>query len=264
MVSAPLADWMRKMHPLRLQYELFSDANPLMGSVAMLAGQVRRNRKPMTGENPFTVAQENLSNQIVTALDAWRVAAEKLSEQTFLAVYGAPTLQAALGVDPAANGRLRMATKSPLHRELLEKKIAELKSRIAVGGVREAVIRGVLYAGMGRAAVDERGFELARQIRKAHGDLPVSEFKALVREQFAILLVDEKAALAAIPSMLPADAETKEKAYGLIKEVLGARGELSAEDNKRMGEIARLFGVDGGTARGHLREVPKKPQAKAS
>ena len=264
MVSAPLADWMRKMHPLRLQYELFSDANPLMGPVAMLADQVRDNRKPVVGENPFAIAQENLSNQIVKALDAWREASEKLSEQTFLAVYSAPALQAALGVDPAANGRLRMATKSPLHRELLEKKIAELKSRTTVGGVREAVIRGVLYAGMGRAAVDERGFELARRIRKAHGDLPIAEFKALIREQFAILLVDEKAALAAIPAMLPADAETKEKAYRLITEVLGARGELSAEDNQRLTEIARLFGMEGGLARGHLREVPKKPQAKAS
>ena len=117
---------------------------------------------------------------------------------------------------------------------------------------------------MGRAAVDERGFELARRIRKAHGDLPIAEFKALIREQFAILLVDEKAALAAIPSMLPADAGAREKAYDLITEVLGARGELSPEDSRRVGEVARLFGLDGGPVKGHLREVPKKPQAKAS
>jgi pimeloyl-ACP methyl ester carboxylesterase len=264
MVSAPVANWMSKLHPLRLQYEMFSDANPLMGSVALLADQVRNNRKGVAGDNPFVAMQENLSNQIVTALDAWREATEKLAERTFLAVYGAPTLQAAVGIDPAANGRLRMATKSPLHRELLERKIAELKSRIPVGGVREAVIRGLIYAGMERAALDERGFELARRIRKANGGLPISEFKALVREQFTILLVDEKAALAAIPSMLPSDAEAREKAYGVIAEVFAARGEPSAEDSKRLSEVARLFGVEGGPARGHLREVPKKPQAKAS
>ena len=247
-----------------MQYELFSDANPLMGSVALIADQVRNNRKTVASDNPFAAMQENLSNQIVTALDAWREATEKLAEKTFLAVYGAPTLQAAVGIDPAANGRLRMATKSPLHRELLEKKIAELKSRIPVGGVREAVIRGLIYAGMERAAVDERGFELARRIRKANGGLPIAEFKALVREQFAILLVDEKSALDAIPSMLPPDAEAREKAYGVIAEVFAARGEPSAEDSKRLSEVARLFGVEGGPARGHLREVPKKPQAKAS
>ena len=94
--------------------------------------------------------------------------------------------------------------------------------------------------------------------------MSIADFKALVREQFNILLIDEEAALAAIPSMLPSDAQTREKAYGLINELMSARGELSTEDKKRMGEIARLFGTDGGTASPRLREVTKKPQAKAS
>ena len=85
---------------------------------------------------------------------------------------------------------MRKAAKSPLHRELLQKRIAELKSRIPVGGLREAVIRGLLYAGMARAAVDERGFEAVRRIRRTHGDMPLSDFKALVREQFYMLLID--------------------------------------------------------------------------
>jgi hypothetical protein len=32
--SAPLARWLQKLHPLRLQFELFSDANPLMAGIA--------------------------------------------------------------------------------------------------------------------------------------------------------------------------------------------------------------------------------------
>ena len=263
-VGAPVADWMRQLHPLRLQYELFSDQNPAMASIAALAGQVRDNRKGVASDNPFVAMQENFSNQIVTALDAWRQASETLSERMFLAIYGSSTLQAAVGIDPAATNRLRKATKNPLHRELLQKRIAELKSRIPVGGLRAAVIRSLLYAGMKRAAVDERGFELARHIREAHGDIPIADFKALVREQFNILLIDQEAALAAIPSMLPPEMETREKGYDLIKQVLSARGELSAEDKKRISEVARLFGLEAGGTRPQLREVPKKPQAKAS
>src|SRR4029450_6496681 len=56
-VGAPVADWMRQLHPLRLQYELFSDQNPAMTSVAALAGQVRENRKGATDDNPFVVMQ---------------------------------------------------------------------------------------------------------------------------------------------------------------------------------------------------------------
>jgi pimeloyl-ACP methyl ester carboxylesterase len=244
MVNSPMAEWMQQLHPLRLQYEFFSNANPLMAPVATLAEQVRKDRKPSEANNPFVAMQENASRQIVAGLDAWRDMTEALAERTFLTIYGLPSLQAAVGLDPAATRPLRQAAKSPLHQELLQKRIAELKSRIPIGGLREAVIRGLLYAGMTRAAIDERGFELTRRIRQAHGDIPLSDFKALVREQFNMLLIDQEGALRAIPAMLPSDAEERRKAFDLIKQVLGARGEMSPEDEKRMSEVARLFDVD--------------------
>ena len=253
-----------QMHPLRLQYELFSDQNPAMAPVAGLAEQVRNNRKPVGSDNPFVAMQEQFSDQIVAGLDAWREASEKIAERTFLAIYGSPTLQAAVGVDPAGTQRLRKAPKNPLHRELLQKRIAELKSQIPTGGLRAAVIRGIVYAGMDRAAVDERGFEMARRLREEHGDMSVADFKALVREQFNILLIDEEAALAAIPSMLPSDAETREKGIRTDSTDHQRPRRTIAEGKKRMGELALLFGVGGNATPSHLREVAKKPQAKAS
>jgi pimeloyl-ACP methyl ester carboxylesterase len=264
MVNAPMAEFLRQMNPLRLQYELFSDANPAMNPVGALAERVRENRKSATGENPFIALQENLSSQIVRTLDAWRDVSEMVAERTFLSVYGSPPLQAAMGIDAGASRRLRKAPKNPLHQELQQKRIAELRSRIAVGGVREAIIRGILYTGMARAAVDERGFELARRIRDAHGDMPISDFKALVREQYFMLLIDEPAALAAIPSMLPPSVEIRQKAYGLINQIMSGRGDLSAEDNKRLNEIARLFDVAGGATRPQVHQISKKPKVKAS
>jgi Protein of unknown function (DUF3141) len=244
LVSSPLAQWMQQMHPLRLQYEMFSNANPMMAPVTALAEEVRKDRRPAAADNPFVALQENVSRQIVAALDGWRDMSEAMAERTFLAVYGQPTLQAAAGIDPADT------------RPLL----------IPVGGLRAAVIRALLYVGMGRAAVDERGFEAVRRIRRAHSDIPLSTFKALVREQFNMLLVDTDAALAAIPSMLPSDAQTRREAFDLIRQALSARGEFSAEDSKRMDAVARLFGVDAGTAP-NLAVVPSAPtqaHAKAS
>jgi Protein of unknown function (DUF3141) len=241
--STPMADWMQQFHPLRLQYELFSNANPMMAPVATMAEQVRQHRKAVPADNPFLAMQEAASRQIVAALDGWREATEAMAERTFLAVYGLPQLQTAAGIDRASTRPLRQAAKSPLHQELLEKRIAELKARIPVGGLREAVVRSLLYAGMARAAVDERGFETVRRIRETHGDLPLPAFKALVREQFNMLLIDRDAALAAIPSMLPPDAEARRTGLDLIRQVLASRGELSDEDKKRMDEVARLFGV---------------------
>ena len=262
--NSPMADWLHQMHPLRLQYELMSDANPMMAWVSTLADQVRKDRRPVAADNPFVAMQENFSRQVVAGLDRWRDMTEALAERAFLTTYGTPTLQAAAGIDSDANRPLRKAAKSPLHRELLQSRIADLKARMSVGGIREAVIRGLLYAGMSRAAVDERGFEAVRRIRREQGDLPLSNFKALVREQFNMLLVDTDAALAAIPAMLPADAKTRQEGLQLIGQVLEARGPLPAEGKERMQRIARLFEEDPSTSKNPFRHNRKELQAKAS
>jgi len=266
LVSSPVAEWMQRLHPLRLQFELFSNANPMMAPVAAMAEQVRTNRRPAAQDNSFIALQEQASRGIVAALDAWRDASEALAERTFLTLYGLPSLQAAAGIDPAATTPLRKPARNPMHHELLQKRIAELKARIPAGGLREAVIRGLLYAGTARASIDERGFEAVRRIRQAHGDLSLSAFKALVREQFFMLLIDSEAALTAIPAMLPAEAETRLKAFDLIKQVLSARGEFSAEDQERIGRVAGLFGADErtSTARDLGVVTPFRPEARAS
>jgi hypothetical protein len=266
MVSPQLAEWMQRMHPLRLQYELFSNANPMMAPVAGMAEEVRKHRTPVAAGNFFLAWQENISRQVIAGLDAWREACEAAAERTFLTVYGSPVLQAAVGIGPAATQPLRKAPKNPLHAEFLRDRIAELKSRIPAGGLREAVIRGLLYAGMTRAAVDERGFEAVRRIRQTHSELSLPEFKTLVRDQFNMLLIDEEAALAALPAMLPSDAETRRTAFGLISQVLAACGEMSAQDQSRLKEIGRLFGIDedGSATTIPFRQIRKEPQARAS
>jgi hypothetical protein len=258
-VKAPVAGFIRGMHPLRLQYELFSDENPSMAVVADMAEQVRKDRIPAKADNPFLKLQSDFSGQVVAALDAWRRMNEAIAENTFTAIYSSPTLQAAVGIDPAGSQHLRKAAKSPLHRDLLQKRIAEIKAHIPTGGLREALVRGLLYAGMSRAAIDERGFEAVRRIRQAHGELPLASFKALLRDQFNMLLIDADAALAAIPAMLPPEQETRRRAFDLIKTVMTARGALSVEDKRRMNKIAALFGVtEGGDA-----EPPSRWRAEA-
>ena len=256
-INPSMADFIRQLHPLRLQYEIFSNANPLMAPVEALAHRVRGDRRPAASDNPLIALQDNISHQIVSALDAWRDAGEALAERIFMTMYGSSAVQTALGIDPQSTLPLRKAAKSPLHRELMDKRVKELKSRLADGGLPEAIIRALLYAGMTRAAVDERGFEAVRRIRAVHGNMPLSVFKATVREQFYMLLIDPDGAVAAIPSMLPADREVRRKAFALITQVMSARGEYSSEDRDRIQRLARLFDVDDLK---RVRNVPVAPE----
>jgi pimeloyl-ACP methyl ester carboxylesterase len=245
--SAPGAEWAKRLHPLRMQYELFSDANPLMASVGHLSRWVQDHRNPDANNNPFIAMQEAVSHQIVTMLDAWRDARDAWCEKCFFSVYGSPAVQAMAGVDAAPARPMRKAPKSWLHNELLQGRIADLKARIPDGGLREAVVRSVLYVGVSRNAVDERGFEMVRRFRRSQTgmpQLPLADFKALVREQYLMLLIDPEASVAAIPSMLPADPEIRLGTFDLVKRVLSAPGEIVGEAAERLERIERFFRVD--------------------
>jgi pimeloyl-ACP methyl ester carboxylesterase len=238
------AQWLQKMHPLRATFEMFSDANPLMAPVRTLAGQVRDNRRAAGKDNPFVALQENVSDQIVTALEGFRQKMETWSEQVFLSTYGAPGLQSAMGIDPNSEQPLRHVTKDPLHAQLQAARIAELRSRIPAGGLPEATIRALLYAGLERAAIDERGFEAVRRVRARYQGQPLAEFKQMVREQFLMLLIDTEAALAAIPAMLPDEPGVRADAFASIAQVLAASGKLSEADRQRLDRVESLFGLD--------------------
>jgi hypothetical protein len=195
--------------------------------------------------------QENMSRQIVNGLDSWRAATEKMAERSFLAIYGSPVLQAAYGIEPDNKERsLCKAASSPLHRQLIEARIAEIRSQIEQGGLREAMVRAVLYVGMARQYVDERGFELIRKMRLAstdHQKLTLTQFKAMVREQFFMLLIDQEKALAAIPALLPPGADDRQAALAAIRDVISASGEPVGEAGERMRRIVKLF--EGGKPR---------------
>ena len=245
MVTPQVADWLKRWHPVRMSYEAFTDANPFMPALANAAEKVREQRKPVSADNPFIVAQEKASEQIAKALDGWRESQEKLSESIFLAVYGSPALQAAVGIDPAA-ARPRRPGKSLLHHELREARIAELKSHITKGGLQECTIRGLVYVGLARGAVDERGVAALRRIRltEESSRLTLPQFKAMAREQFFLLLLDPEAALAAIPKLLPADMGERRKGLAAIRNVLSAAGEISGEAAERLQKVTALFEVN--------------------
>ena len=133
-----------------------------------------------------------------------------------------------------------------MHRELLAKRIAELKSKMSSGGLREALARGVLYIGMERGEADERGFEAVRRLRAAQTTMPplaLQQFKRMVREQYFMLLLDEESALSAIPNLLAGGKIDKAEAWTILQTIATARGELTAGGKQRLERIIELFAV---------------------
>ncbi len=242
--STQTAEWLHKLNPSELPYELFSDRNPLMRQIAQLAEQVRQQRRPVSPDNPLLQVQAMISAGIIAALDGYRDLRDRGMEQIFLAIYSAPLLQALVGLRASDEPPRRRPGLEPEELALIQQRITELKARLAEGGPREAAIRSLVYIGMAGSGVDERAFEVLRQMRAAgHGEITLEEFKRILREQFFALLLDRDGALAAIPKMLPADAAVRADALGKIRQVVSAVGEVSGERAKRLAEIEKLFAM---------------------
>ncbi len=246
MAAPAFAETARRMHPLRLSYEMFGPKNPWMTWIATEAERVRERRRPADAANPLVAAQALGSKAIVESLDGWRKAIESLSEQAFHAIYGTPALQAALGIDRDSPERPRRAARSQLHAAMVERRIEELRAEMTRGGAREAVIRALLWVGRAREAVDERAFAAITRLRDRHpasSQMALCDFKALVRAQFLMLVIDEAAALAAIPALMPQAPEARREAFTALRSVVEASGAPTPVQEERLRRVAALFGL---------------------
>lgn len=237
-----VAKWMRQFHPLRLQYEMFSYANPFMRPLLTSVEAVRENRQPVSKHNALWQAQEQVSDQIETTLNAYRDMRDRMSEAWFHAIYGSPLMQAFVGLKASDKYPRSKPGTDAAHRALVARRIEELKEETTKGGPREAVLRALLYIRIPEGVVDERGFNLLRQMREetAQG-LTLPAFKKLVREQFFMLLLDERRAMEAIPAMLDRDPDLASRYTSNLQRIIEVVGVRSQASKNRLAEIKDLF-----------------------
>lgn len=235
-------DVMKKLNTAELPYEIFSERNPLMQQIAKLAEQVRQQRQPVSRDNPLLEWQGKISDGIIAALDGYRDLRDKTLEQIFLTTYSSPLLQALVGLPSSDEPLRKRPGAEPERIAFINQRIAELKERIAEGGLREAIIRSLVYIGLAGEGVDERAFNELKLIRAENDAISLSEFKQLLREQYFSILLDQNEALNAIPKMLPADSELCAKALEAIQRTSQAAGKPTGERAKRLAEIEKLFG----------------------
>jgi hypothetical protein len=240
------AECIRRLHPHRVRYELFSDRNPLMQAVASLADCVRSSRRPVAGDNIFLHAQEAISDQIVATLDVYRDVRDRATEALFENFYGSPFLQAMLGMRSDWATSRRRIGRDFVREAAAAKSIAELGAQMEHGGLVEAALRAVIYVGLGRPRFgpDERAFAALQQIRAqtpGGRQFGLARLKELMRRQYLLLQIDEERALAAIPKLLPADASERSRICENIRSVVTAAGDLPPEAERRFAQIKALF-----------------------
>lgn len=236
------AEATRRFHPLRLQYEMYSAANPFMRTFEWVAKNVRETRLPAAENNALWTAQRAFADYVETSLNTYRDIRDRMCEATFHAVYGAPLLQAMMGLKAGSDDIRRPPAMTAAHADLVRQRISAIKRRAAEGGPREAALRCLIYVKMPDGVIDERGFNLLRAIRREAGrGYSLVDFKNILREQFLLLLLDERRAVDALPAMLSKDPDLAQKMLGTLRRMIDAVALRNEAAHNRWAEIQQIF-----------------------
>jgi pimeloyl-ACP methyl ester carboxylesterase len=240
--NAGFAEWMRKMHPIRLPYEMFTPANSFLKSVQSMAEGVRENRQPVSPDNAFWQAQQRTSKAIESALDAYCDMRDRFLETLFHAIYGSPLLQALVGLKASDASPRQRPGVDAVYRAFVAQRIEELTRKISEGGPREAAIRALLYVRLPEGVADERGFRLLQRMREEAGTgLSLAAFKTMARDQFFTLLLDERRAIEAIPTLLDADPQLTSRMESVLRRLIDVLGVESKIGKARLAEIEAML-----------------------
>jgi pimeloyl-ACP methyl ester carboxylesterase len=244
-------EWARKMHPNRVRFSIFSDENPAMRLVAETAEQVRNERQGAAEDNPFQAAEKTVSASISATLSAFGAARDMMTEQLFHATYGSPLLQALVGLDPNAAPRDRKLERQAERESAQQKRREQLEAKFDRGGAVEAALRSIAYVRAAEGSVDERGFAVLKALHDAQPPgrpRTMAQLKEVLRDQYLLLRLDEKRAVATLPKLLPAHPDDRALTLRAIQRVVSAQGALSDMGQRRLIEIEKLFGVNAAPA----------------
>ena len=218
MMSGPqLAGAVLELNSLRLSYSLLSDKNPMMRAVAPLAEVARAKRVAASADNPFITMQQQVSKSIVDGLNLFRDLRDDLVERTFHAVYGSPLVQLSCGISQNSGPPRPRPGVLPSILAAAEEEKGRLKKKMGEGTPLDAAARVLVYIGKAQHRIEKSTFEALRKLLLQYPEVSPAEFKAAVRDQWAILAVDERAAIKALPQLLPADATARRSFADLVQ-----------------------------------------------
>jgi len=232
------SEYLRQLHPLRMQRYIVSDENPFCWPLKWMAELVVPERKVVEQNNPLVLLEEIFSDTVKSSLDYFRGARDLSQETLFKAIYDTPWMGSVFG----ESGRIADGQMNPDLDQLSEskRKKARLQKEAVKGGFVEASVRVMIMIIGADKILDMREFQVAEDIIhecKRLSKITPEQFKQIVREQTRILNGVPRKALTSIKQLLTT-AEDKKKVYAMAERLANA-DTILAENEKELLEILK-------------------------
>lgn len=240
LVTEPVAEQIRQLHPLRMQRYMLSDRNPGCWPVKWCARKVAEDRKAVTANNPFVIMEEFFSETMKIGLNSFRDSRDMAQEQLFKLIYGnAIVEQVHEEHQPAPGGNGEQGKEERKKQRAREQ--ARLRRLAVKGGFVEAAVRIMIAVAGANRVMDTREFRAAEQIiqgcKRLRG-LGPENYKKMVKTQANILDGVPRKAITALAEMELTSAD-REEILGIADAVAAADGTLGKRQQAMLQTIQR-------------------------
>jgi len=240
------AEFLRQLHPLRLQRYTISDLNPMMFPVAAMANVVRKYRRPASKDNVFVALEKHFSKGVEDCLNLYRDVRDLSQESIFKALYGNPIVKQFFNKDipTEMQAEINRQKESEKTQSILEDEDAWL-NRMTEGGFPEGVIRIMLAIANADHMIDKAEYIVSEKIIRSHPILKKmkpSTFKKMVKEQSRILQTDQELAIDTLVNLLKTPEERAE-AFDIAEKVAMADEVLADEEKELLETIKKTLGL---------------------
>jgi pimeloyl-ACP methyl ester carboxylesterase/tellurite resistance protein len=238
------AEWLRQLHPLRVQRYFFSDRNPWMAPVKAWAKEIKKdgNRRPAAPDNPFSARERYWSHSMVDALNLYRDVRDAACETLFKIMYENPWMQ--LVADFAGS----VAPNNEKELEEMRRKDAERwRKNMTSGEFADAMVRIFLAIGFADRVVRRKGYQAIGRIFVKSArmrQLEPEDLQQIVREQSRIVQTDADQAIATLTHLLPSK-QDREDALAMIRQAVETLGrDLESREQAVLERIQALLDSD--------------------
>ena len=230
--------------------------------------EARVNRKAPDADNPFLAMQEQVSEMVT----AWLKTLGRVRDQTVESDIPCGLWLALVAGLAGSDGWQRAAP--PEARHVARSKGVRWRRRstnsapLWTAAANSKRRSGPWFTSpRGNASQTPAPSRYCGELSKAYPDITFAHYKAVVREEWAKLVLDEEAALEALPRLLPADAAQRSEMFEKIRAIAVAAGDIDPEANRRLCEMEALFNTKAWAAarerpardRRHINEMERIP-----
>ena len=229
------AEILRQLHPLRVSRYIFSDRNPSVWPLKALTPMIKKQRRPVTPDNPFLALEKIFADSTEIGLNFYRDMRDIYQEYWFRSVYDNPWIKTFFG-DGAAGKNDRQETLEK--RPEMEARDPDRRLRaMEKGGFVAGLVRIILVLAVADKSLDRDELAAAEDIvlnYQPSKKIKRADYIQMVKEQSRILQTNLDQAIGTLPKLIKTSKD-RQRAMTAAQQIVFADKDLNSKEEASLG-----------------------------